>query len=96
MSLLFCQSRSMRAELDELTRKASVEYARLELKTIEGIMGPSQGHWYKCRNGHPYYVGDCGGLNQRGICIECKAPTGPGGGTLINSLDFVLTQQASV
>lgn len=34
------------------------------------------GRWFKCRNGHYYIIGDCGGANQAALCFECKAPIG--------------------
>ncbi|CAG9836386.1 unnamed protein product [Diabrotica balteata] len=32
-----------------------------ERKEIVKAMGFKQGHWYKCPNGHPYCITDCGG-----------------------------------
>ncbi|XP_022092111.1 NFX1-type zinc finger-containing protein 1-like [Acanthaster planci] len=43
---------------------------------IVKAMGMSQGHWYKCPNGHCYAIGDCGGANQESRCPECKAKIG--------------------
>ncbi|KAL3857878.1 hypothetical protein ACJMK2_012507 [Sinanodonta woodiana] len=40
-------------------------------------MGFSQkGHWYKCKNGHIYAIGDCGGANGEGKCPECRETIG--------------------
>ena len=39
-----------------------------------GYMG--QGHFYRCPNGHPYVIGDCGGATQTSFCPECRAPIG--------------------
>ncbi|KAL7565937.1 hypothetical protein ACA910_008397 [Epithemia clementina (nom. ined.)] len=33
-------------------------------------------HWYECPNGHPYFIGECGGAMQRSQCIECGAEVG--------------------
>ena len=33
-------------------------------------------HWYECANGHPYFIGECGGAMQESVCIECGAPVG--------------------
>lgn len=38
-----------------------------------------QGHWYKCRKGHYYYIANCGQANQSGTCPECKERIGGGG-----------------
>ena len=35
-----------------------------------------QGHFYKCPNGHPYIIGDCGGATQVSTCPECGACIG--------------------
>ncbi|OKO98819.1 NFX1-type zinc finger-containing protein 1 [Penicillium subrubescens] len=34
------------------------------------------GHWYYCRNGHPFTTGECGGAMQLAACPECGAPVG--------------------
>lgn len=39
-----------------------------------------QGHWYKCKNGHFYYIGNCGHAVGAGTCPECKTPIGASGG----------------
>ncbi|KAF9870443.1 hypothetical protein CkaCkLH20_12110 [Colletotrichum karsti] len=34
------------------------------------------GHWYTCRNGHPFTIGECGMAMQAARCPECGAPVG--------------------
>jgi hypothetical protein len=34
------------------------------------------GHWYRCRNGHPFTVGECGGPMVESRCPQCDAPIG--------------------
>lgn len=34
------------------------------------------GHWYYCRNEHPFTIGECGGAVQMATCPECDAPVG--------------------
>lgn len=34
------------------------------------------GHWYYCRNGHPFTIGECGGAIEMASCPECDAPVG--------------------
>ncbi|KAI3554849.1 hypothetical protein CABS03_08287 [Colletotrichum abscissum] len=34
------------------------------------------GHWYTCRNGHPFTIGECGMAMQQTVCPECNAPIG--------------------
>jgi hypothetical protein len=33
-------------------------------------------HWYQCPNGHPYYIGECGGAMQEALCPECGERVG--------------------
>ncbi|KAH2935861.1 hypothetical protein KXW15_004338 [Aspergillus fumigatus] len=34
------------------------------------------GHWYYCRNGHPFTIGECGGAMEQTACPECGEPVG--------------------
>lgn len=34
------------------------------------------GHWYYCRNGHPFTIGECGMAMERSLCPECGEPVG--------------------
>ncbi|RAL17771.1 uncharacterized protein BO97DRAFT_430713 [Aspergillus homomorphus CBS 101889] len=34
------------------------------------------GHWYYCRNGHPFTIGECGMAMRRSVCPECGEPVG--------------------
>ncbi|GIJ99055.1 hypothetical protein Aspvir_001179 [Aspergillus viridinutans] len=34
------------------------------------------GHWYYCRNGHPFTIGECGGAMVQTVCPECGEPVG--------------------
>eukprot|EP00899_Mesostigma_viride_P023669 jgi/Mesvir1/4487/Mv25489-RA.1 len=36
-------------------------------------MSIAQGHWFVCPKGHPYFIGNCGGAQERARCPECKA-----------------------
>jgi hypothetical protein len=42
-------------------------------------------HWYECPNGHPYFIGDCGGAMETARCIECGEQVGGGGHQLLGS-----------
>ena len=35
-----------------------------------------QGHWFKCKNGHFYCIGECGGAMETSICPDCSTPIG--------------------
>lgn len=34
------------------------------------------GHWYRCENGHPYTIGECGGPMATSRCPQCGAAVG--------------------
>ncbi|MCJ1396114.1 hypothetical protein MMC18_009003 [Xylographa bjoerkii] len=34
------------------------------------------GHWYYCRDGHLFTVGECGMPMQTSVCPQCGAPVG--------------------
>lgn len=38
--------------------------------------GGASGHWYECPNGHPYFIGDCGGAMVTSTCPECGETIG--------------------
>ncbi|KAI9142789.1 hypothetical protein BKA69DRAFT_1113975 [Paraphysoderma sedebokerense] len=53
----------------------------VELKQIVSAMKDDLGswggtHWYRCPNGHPYAIGECGGAMQTSTCPECGATIG--------------------
>lgn len=50
--------------------------AAIEKCMIVQAMGFKQGHWYKCPNGHPYVIGECGGAMEIAKCNECGAKIG--------------------
>ena len=39
-------------------------------------VGLSGGHWFECKNGHSYVIGECGGAMQKSKCPECKEEIG--------------------
>lgn len=49
---------------------------RLAMSVTEGTN--QNGHWFKCRNNHYYYVGNCGQFHASSRCLECKEPVGSG------------------
>jgi hypothetical protein len=40
-------------------------------------------HWYQCPNGHPYFIGECGGAMQESTCNECGESIGGAGHFLL-------------
>ncbi|KNE64930.1 hypothetical protein, variant [Allomyces macrogynus ATCC 38327] len=55
------------------------------------------GHWYRCPNGHPYVIGDCGMAMQTARCNECGERIGGGSHTLLatnqHANDIILDAQ---
>lgn len=47
-----------------------------ERRDIVGALKLSPGHWFKCANGHPFIITECGGAMMQSICNECGVPIG--------------------
>eukprot|EP00004_Rigifila_ramosa_P012162 TRINITY_DN2617_c0_g1_i6.p1 TRINITY_DN2617_c0_g1~~TRINITY_DN2617_c0_g1_i6.p1 ORF type:complete len:1886 (-),score=285.95 TRINITY_DN2617_c0_g1_i6:16-5643(-) len=65
------------AEIKERIRKLEIVKQRLSAtitaaarREIREAMGAAQGHWFVCPNGHPYYIGECGGAMESRTCPE--------------------------
>ncbi|XP_052785302.1 NFX1-type zinc finger-containing protein 1-like [Mya arenaria] len=43
---------------------------------IVKAMELQKGHWFKCRKGHVYAIGDCGGATMESRCPECNSRIG--------------------
>ena len=43
---------------------------------IVKAMGLTQGHWFKCPNGHVYCITECGRATEESKCPDCKATIG--------------------
>jgi hypothetical protein len=60
-----------------LSRKYGADgITETERREIVRAIGLTPGHWYKCPNGHPYAIGECGGATQVGKCPDCGANIG--------------------
>lgn len=77
-------TRSVTGELEEIEKmfRDSTFYAPMQDDEWKGIMAAMRrenigtGHWYTRENGHPFAVGECGGLMQQTVCPECGSPVG--------------------
>ncbi|XP_061865168.1 NFX1-type zinc finger-containing protein 1 [Colius striatus] len=84
-------------EKDEAAVKADLErictalpasglgLSEAERVQIVSAIGCPRGHWFKCKNGHIYVIGDCGGAMERSTCPECHAVIGGANHTLDSS-----------
>nr|CAG4717375.1 unnamed protein product [Naegleria fowleri] len=60
-----------------LEKEREEEANRLSaIRVISETVNYAQGHWFACKNGHPYFIGECGGAMQEGTCVDCGAPIG--------------------
>ena len=60
--------RSRNPQLSPVTKEDKIQ--------IVSAIGLKQGHWFKCRNGHFYAIGECGGAMEESKCPECGAVIG--------------------
>ncbi|XP_065610473.1 NFX1-type zinc finger-containing protein 1 [Cyrtonyx montezumae] len=84
-------------EKDEAVVKAELEWLKTALPLsglgiteaervqIVRAVGYPRGHWFKCRNGHIYVIGDCGGATERSTCPECHEVIGGANHALDNT-----------
>ncbi|EAW11252.1 putative NF-X1 finger and helicase domain protein [Aspergillus clavatus NRRL 1] len=78
------QTRGLPAEIDgvENMLRGSTFYAVVTNEERMAVIAAmarefhGTGHWYHCRNGHPFTIGECGGAMQESSCPECGAPVG--------------------
>ncbi|XP_064586204.1 NFX1-type zinc finger-containing protein 1 isoform X1 [Zonotrichia leucophrys gambelii] len=52
---------------------------------IVSAIGCPRGHWFKCKNGHIYVIGECGGAMEKSRCPECHEVIGGTNHTLESS-----------
>lgn len=74
----------------KLTKEYKINELRQILESVSSIGGYDYGgsassHWFECRNGHPYYIGECGRAMEKSRCIECNEPVGGSSHTLLSS-----------
>lgn len=64
-------------ELNSIRKRIGLGAITAEEKNmIIKAVGLSSGHWYKCKNGHVYAIGECGGAMQESKCPECNETIG--------------------
>ncbi|XP_074776511.1 NFX1-type zinc finger-containing protein 1 [Athene noctua] len=68
-----------KADLERLCAalpRSGLGVSEAERVQIVSAIGCPRGHWFKCKNGHIYVIGDCGGAMERSRCPECQAVIG--------------------
>jgi len=58
-------------ELRNMSQKIGLVLNITQQEKIEIVqaIGMSKGHWFKCPNGHPYAIGECGGAMEVAKCF---------------------------
>ncbi|KAI4470915.1 dna2/nam7 helicase family [Holotrichia oblita] len=68
----------IKQDLDNLAKQldGTLIITDKEMRDIVKAIGVRQGAWYKCPNGHPYAIGECGGAMQVSKCADCGVQIG--------------------
>jgi Fe2+ or Zn2+ uptake regulation protein len=74
------EANMLKNKLDSLSALSAIELKHI-VKVMSAVDGYNYGgmassHWYQCPNGHPYFIGECGGAMEQSQCIECGAVVG--------------------
>ncbi|RIB25137.1 hypothetical protein C2G38_2031303 [Gigaspora rosea] len=75
-------------ELTEEEKEQIIQAMDSEIQELYGDGDNVTGHWFCCPNGHPYYIGECGGATQRSVCNDCGAIIGGTGHIVVPSNSF--------
>jgi hypothetical protein len=80
------QASKLLESLKDNQRKVLAEVVAA-MNIVEGYNygGGWTSHWYECANGHPYFIGDCGGAMQTATCVECGELIGGQSHNLVGS-----------
>jgi len=60
----------------EISREEKMMIFQVMGKDVGTGVGSFGGHWFTCRNGHVYTIGECGGAMEMSICPECGVEVG--------------------
>eukprot|EP00741_Cyanophora_paradoxa_P006225 tig00000114_g6037.t1 len=60
----------------------------VEAMRVEVSASFAGGRWFTCPNGHPYFIGECGGAMQVSTCIDCGARVGGSGHRILEDNAF--------
>ncbi|NXO35213.1 ZNFX1 protein, partial [Locustella ochotensis] len=79
---------AVKAHLEKINAglpRSGLGISEAERVQIVSAIGCPRGHWFKCKNGHIYVIGECGGAMQRSTCPECHEVIGGTNHTLESS-----------
>jgi hypothetical protein len=68
---LYDQAASIKSQVKEADIKIRATVINA-MHTIDGYDygGSWNSHWYECPNGHPYFIGNCGGAVETARCAD--------------------------
>jgi hypothetical protein len=73
------QTSSVAAEVSDIRRLLRETGYQSQMKMVVAAMQAEfsgTGHWYRCENGHPFTVGECGAPMETTRCPQCNSPIG--------------------
>jgi len=73
------QTSSVGDEVREVRRLLDEGGYQSQMRMVVAAMArefSGTGHWYRCVNGHPFTIGECGMPMQAARCPQCDAPIG--------------------
>jgi hypothetical protein len=73
------QTSSVAAEIEDVRRVLIETGYQSQMRMVVAAMQgefSGTGHWYRCENGHPFTIGECGMPMQVARCPQCDAPIG--------------------
>ncbi|KAI1674825.1 AAA-12 multi-domain protein [Pyrenophora tritici-repentis] len=76
LQAIISTTKMLRSEFYEAVSKEEVEAIKKAMVSGPGGIATHSGHWYKCVNGHPFAIGECGMPMQLARCPECGQPVG--------------------
>mmetsp|Transcript_7281 Transcript_7281/g.12466 ORF Transcript_7281/g.12466 Transcript_7281/m.12466 type:complete len:264 (-) Transcript_7281:828-1619(-) len=71
--------KAIQKEVQQLQQRAGTTISKEEIaQVVKALQNDLRGtgHWFKCKNGHPYAIGECGGAMEKSRCPECNEVIG--------------------
>ncbi|KAL1792144.1 hypothetical protein ACET3X_009895 [Alternaria dauci] len=69
-------SKMLNSEFYQAVSKEELESIKQAMVSGRGGIATHSGHWYKCVNGHPFAIGECGMPMEVARCPECGERVG--------------------
>lgn len=92
---LVSRAQEIKHEFVEGRHKKALAKVIAAMEIVDGYNygGSWSSHWYQCPNGHPYFIGECGGAMQVSRCPDCGARVGGTSHMLVSTnreaVDFI-------